>query len=86
VASIARFPDTSDPDGLVAALRADGVVLIEEFIPAATVAAIRAEVDDHVAAAEAGMRTVNPAVQAFYGPHTKHVSALAGCRAPSPTR
>ncbi len=23
------------------------------------------------------MRTVNPAVQAFYGPHTKHVSALA---------
>jgi ectoine hydroxylase-related dioxygenase (phytanoyl-CoA dioxygenase family) len=28
------------------------------------------------------MRTVNPAVQAFYGPHTKHVSALA---AVSPT-
>ncbi len=38
--------------------------------------------DDAVAAAEAGMRTVNPAVQAFYGPYTKHVSALA---AVSPT-
>ncbi len=77
VASVARFPDTSDPDALIAALRADGAVLVDEFIPAPTVSAIRAEVDDAVAAAEAGMRTVNPAVQAFYGPHTKHVSALA---------
>jgi ectoine hydroxylase-related dioxygenase (phytanoyl-CoA dioxygenase family) len=81
-ASIARFADTRDPDALVAALRADGAVLVDEFIPAATVTAIRAEVDDAVATAEAGMRTVNPAVQAFYGPHTKHVSALA---AASPT-
>jgi ectoine hydroxylase-related dioxygenase (phytanoyl-CoA dioxygenase family) len=81
-ASIARFADTLDPDALVAALRADGAVLVDEFIPAATVTAIRAEVDDAVATAEAGMRTVNPAVQAFYGPHTKHVSALA---AASPT-
>jgi len=82
MASIARCPDASDPDALVEALRADGAVLVDEFIPAATVAAIRAEVDDAVAAAEAGMRTVNPAVQAFYGPCTKHVSALA---AVSPT-
>jgi ectoine hydroxylase-related dioxygenase (phytanoyl-CoA dioxygenase family) len=82
VASIARCADTRDPDAVLAALRADGAVLVDEFIPAATVAAIRAEVDGAVAAAEAGMRTVNPAVQAFYGPHTKHVSALA---AVSPT-
>ena len=77
VASIARFADTSDPDAIVDALRADGAVLVDSFIPSATVAAIRAEVDDAVDAAEAGMRTVNPTVQAFYGPHTKHVSALA---------
>ena len=57
-------------------------MLVDEFIPPTTVAAIRAEVDDAVDAAEAGMRTVNPAVQAFYGPYTKHVSALA---AVSPT-
>jgi ectoine hydroxylase-related dioxygenase (phytanoyl-CoA dioxygenase family) len=82
VASVPRFADTSDPDGLIAALRADGAVLVDEFIPASTVEGIRAEVDDAVAAAQAGMRTVNPAVQAFYGPHTKHVSALA---AVSPT-
>jgi ectoine hydroxylase-related dioxygenase (phytanoyl-CoA dioxygenase family) len=74
--------DTSDPDAVLAALHTDGAVLIDSFIPASTVAAIRAEVDGAVEAAEAGMRTVNPAVQAFYGPYTKHVSALA---AVSPT-
>jgi ectoine hydroxylase-related dioxygenase (phytanoyl-CoA dioxygenase family) len=82
VATIARFADTSDDAAILAALRADGAVLVDSFIPPSTVAAIRAEVDDAVEAAEAGMRTVNPAVQAFYGPHTKHVSALA---AVSPT-
>ena len=82
MASIARFADTSDDRAIVDALRADGAVLVDEFIPATTVAAIRGEVDDAVDAAEAGMRTVNPAVQAFYGPYTKHVSALA---AVSPT-
>jgi ectoine hydroxylase-related dioxygenase (phytanoyl-CoA dioxygenase family) len=82
VASIARFADAGDPDGLVAALRDDGAVLVDEFVTPSTVAAIRAEVDDAVDAAEAGMRTVNPAVQAFFGPRTKHVSALA---AVSPT-
>jgi len=82
VASIARLADTSDPDAVVGALRADGAVLIDSFVPSSTVAAIRAEVDGAVEAAEAGMRTVNPAVQAFFGPCTKHVSALA---AVSPT-
>jgi ectoine hydroxylase-related dioxygenase (phytanoyl-CoA dioxygenase family) len=82
VASIARFSDASDADGLIGALRDDGAVLVDGFISPETVRAIRGEVDDAVAAAEAGMRTVNPAVQAFYGPHTKHVSALA---AVSPT-
>jgi ectoine hydroxylase-related dioxygenase (phytanoyl-CoA dioxygenase family) len=82
VAAIARFPDTSDPGALIASLRADGAVLVDEFVPAATVATIRREVDDAVAAAESGMHTVNDAVSAFYGPCTKHVSALA---AVSPT-
>ena len=40
------------------------------------------EVDAAVAAAEPGSKTVNEATQAFFGPHTKHVSSLA---AVSPT-
>jgi ectoine hydroxylase-related dioxygenase (phytanoyl-CoA dioxygenase family) len=82
MASIARFPGPRDPDALVAALRADGAVLVDSFIPPSTVAAIRGEVADAVESAESGMRTVNAAVQAFYGPYTKHVSGLA---AVSPT-
>jgi ectoine hydroxylase-related dioxygenase (phytanoyl-CoA dioxygenase family) len=82
VATIARFADTIDSEAIVAALRGDGAALIGSFISPSTVSAIRAEVDDAVERAEAGMRTVNPAVQAFYGPYTKHVSGLA---AVSPT-
>jgi ectoine hydroxylase-related dioxygenase (phytanoyl-CoA dioxygenase family) len=82
MASITGFADASDPDAIVATLRADGAVLIDELLSPATVRAIRAEVDDAVAAAQPGMRTVNSEIQAFFGPHTKHVSALA---AASPT-
>ena len=53
-----------------------------EMIDGETVAAINREVDDAVAAAEPGAKTVNAAIQAFFGPHTKHVSSLA---AVSPT-
>jgi ectoine hydroxylase-related dioxygenase (phytanoyl-CoA dioxygenase family) len=82
VTPIARFADTTDDDAIVDALRADGAVLIDSFLPASTVDAVNTEAATAVAAAEAGMRTVNPAVQAFFGPYTKHVSALA---AVSPT-
>jgi ectoine hydroxylase-related dioxygenase (phytanoyl-CoA dioxygenase family) len=82
VTSIARFGDTCDDDAIVAALLTDGAVLIDSFLPPSTVDAIVAETASAVATAEPGMRTVNPAVQAFFGPCTKHVSALA---AVSPT-
>ena len=77
-----RFRDGTDPTAVVDALREHGAVLIDEMVDGAIVAAINREVDAAVAAAEPGMRTVNPAIQAFFGPHTKHVSSLA---AVSPT-
>jgi ectoine hydroxylase-related dioxygenase (phytanoyl-CoA dioxygenase family) len=82
VAPIARFADTTDDAAITDALRADGAVLVDRFVPEATVDAVNAEVADAVAAAEPGMRTINPMIQAFFGPCTKHVSALA---AVSPT-
>lgn len=82
MATIARFADTADDAAITDALRADGAVLVDRFVPAATVDAVNAEVADAVAAAEPGMRTINPMIQAFFGPCTKHVSALA---AVSPT-
>ena len=82
MAPIARFADTTDDAAITDALRADGAVLVDRFVPEATVDAVNAEVADAVAAAEPGMRTINPMIQAFFGPCTKHVSALA---AVSPT-
>ncbi len=77
MATIARFADTTDDAAITDALRADGAVLVDRFVPQATVDAVNAEVADAVAAAEPGMRTINPMIQAFFGPCTKHVSALA---------
>jgi ectoine hydroxylase-related dioxygenase (phytanoyl-CoA dioxygenase family) len=57
-------------------------VLVEQLIDRDTVHAVNREVDDAVAAAVPGMRAINDAIQAFFGPHTKHVSSLA---AVSPT-
>ena len=82
VASVARFPDTSDPDAIVAALarRRRGAGRLVHLAGDGRGDPRRGR--RAVEAAESGMRTVNPAVQAFYGPYTKHVSALA---AVSPT-
>ena len=77
-----RFRDGTDPTAVVDTLREHGAVLVDEMIDGATVAAINREVDAAVAAAEPGSKTVNEATQAFFGPHTKHVSSLA---AVSPT-
>jgi ectoine hydroxylase-related dioxygenase (phytanoyl-CoA dioxygenase family) len=79
---VTRLDDGRDTDAVIAALAADGAVLIDRFVPTSVTDAINAEIDDAVAAAEPGMYAVNAAVQAFYGPCTKHVNALA---ASSPT-
>jgi len=79
---ITRLDDGKDAAAVLAALEADGAVLIDHFVSTDVTDAINAEIDADVAAAEAGMLAVNPTVQLFFGPHTKHVSALA---AASPT-
>jgi len=81
MASVTRCADTSDHTAILTALQADGAVLIDRFIAPETVAAVNAESADAVAAAEPGMRTINPLIQAFFGPCTKHVSALAAVSA-----
>jgi ectoine hydroxylase-related dioxygenase (phytanoyl-CoA dioxygenase family) len=72
-----RFADGTDTSAVVDALQEHGTVLIDQLIDEDTVSTINHEVDDAVAAAEPGAKTVNAAAQAFFGPHTKHVSSLA---------
>jgi ectoine hydroxylase-related dioxygenase (phytanoyl-CoA dioxygenase family) len=79
---LTRLDDGRDTDAVLAALEADGAVLIDHFVPTDVTDAINREIDADVGAAEAGMLAVNPTVQMFFGPQTKHVSALA---ATSPT-
>ena len=71
-----------DTAAVVRELREHGAVLVEQLVDPAIVDAVNREVDEAVAAAEPGMRTINEMIQAFFGPHTKHVSSLA---AVSPT-
>ena len=79
---IPTFTTGDDTTAVTEALREHGAVLVEQLVDRRVVDAINREVDDAVAAAVPGMKTINPMIQAFFGPVTKHVSALA---AESPT-
>jgi ectoine hydroxylase-related dioxygenase (phytanoyl-CoA dioxygenase family) len=78
MAELPRIADGRDTSAIVDALREHGGVIVERVIDDETVAVINHEVEAAVDSAELGMRTVNEAVQAFFGGHTKHLSGLAG--------
>jgi ectoine hydroxylase-related dioxygenase (phytanoyl-CoA dioxygenase family) len=77
VASLKHLPSTAAVDEVVAALRADGGVIVERLFAGEVIEAINREVDARVTAADPGMRHLNPAIQVFFGDRTKHVSGLA---------
>ena len=81
-AFVPRLPNGDDTTTVVDELREHGAVVIDQLVDPQIVAAINDEVDAAVSEAEPGMRTINAAIQSFFGPHTKHVSSLA---AVSPT-
>ena len=64
-------------DEVVAALRADGAVIVHNLLAPDVVSAINTEVDPYVQAADPDMRHLNPGVQYFHA-QTRHVSGLAG--------
>lgn len=67
-----------DPlDAVEQALAADGGVIVEGFLDPPVVARIRDEVATARAAADPGMKHLNPAIQFFYGDKTRHVNGLA---------
>lgn len=76
-AKLARLPVHESADAISEALLADGAVMVEGFLERGVVAAIQAEVEAPLAAADPGMRHLNPAIQFFFGDKTRHVSGLA---------
>jgi len=78
MAELKHLPASGPADDVVRVLREDGGVIIEDLIDARAVAAINAEVDGYVEAANPEMRHLNPAIQIFFGNRTKHVGGIAG--------
>lgn len=68
-------------DGLgeiVSALRGSGAVIVEDMLDADTLRRFNGEIDAPLAAAEPGRRLVNPVIEGFFGPHTRHITGVAG--------
>jgi len=76
-ATLERLKAHEPVDAIHAALLAHGAVLVEGFIGPDVVAAIRREVETPLAAADPGMKHLNPAIQFFFGDKTRHVSGMA---------
>jgi ectoine hydroxylase-related dioxygenase (phytanoyl-CoA dioxygenase family) len=62
---------------LLAALDEDGAVVIEGLLDAATLSRLNAEVEPALAAADPGMKHLNPLVAGFFGARTRHLSGVA---------
>jgi ectoine hydroxylase-related dioxygenase (phytanoyl-CoA dioxygenase family) len=75
--SLERLSPHDSIDAIQAALVARGAVIVEGLIGAELVAAIRREVEAPLAAADPGMKHLNPAIQFFFGDRTRHLSGMA---------
>jgi ectoine hydroxylase-related dioxygenase (phytanoyl-CoA dioxygenase family) len=68
----------SDPlDAIEQALKDDGGVIVERFLTSEVVAQIRQDVAAARAAANPGLKHLNPAIQFFFGDKTRHVNGMA---------
>jgi len=63
-------------DAIEQALKDDGGVMVEGFLSADVVRRIRDEVAQARAAANPGMKHLNPVIQFFYGDKTRHVNGM----------
>lgn len=77
--AVPSMPLASPTPDLLAALDEYGAVIVEDFLSAAVVRALNAELDELVAA-EAGRRQgfVNEQIAAFFGNKVSHLAGLAG--------
>jgi ectoine hydroxylase-related dioxygenase (phytanoyl-CoA dioxygenase family) len=76
-ASLQRVNANAPIDAIEQALKNDGAVIVLEFLASEVVARIEAEVAEARAAANPGMKHMNPAIQFFYGDRTRHVNGMA---------
>jgi ectoine hydroxylase-related dioxygenase (phytanoyl-CoA dioxygenase family) len=77
-ASLVRLPATTPTEQIHAALARDGALIIEDLLDAATLARINAGIEPLLAGTDPEMTHLNPTITAFFGPHVRHLSGLAG--------
>jgi ectoine hydroxylase-related dioxygenase (phytanoyl-CoA dioxygenase family) len=66
----------ADIDLIVAALLADGGLIVEGLLDQGTLAAVNSEVDPFVEAADPAAKQINESLDAFFGKRTRHVTSL----------
>jgi ectoine hydroxylase-related dioxygenase (phytanoyl-CoA dioxygenase family) len=81
-AALARLHASAPSDEIVACLRRDGGVIVEDLLDRGQLEAINREIDPFVEAAEIGAKQINAALDEFFGPRTRHVDSLTA-RSPS---
>lgn len=73
-----RLKPDDGTEAIVAALQADGGVIVQEMLSRNLLDAINEELDPHIESADPGMEHINPAIGFFFGDKTRHVSGVAG--------
>ena len=76
-ATLRRLHASDSLDAMEQGLKDDGGVIIEGFLAPDVVSRIKVEVAYARAAANPGMKHLNPAIQFFYGDKTRHVNGMA---------
>jgi ectoine hydroxylase-related dioxygenase (phytanoyl-CoA dioxygenase family) len=76
-AALQRLPVSAPLDAFAQALKDDGGLIVEDFLAADVVARIREEVAAARAAANPGLKHLNPMIQFFFGDKTRHVNGMA---------
>ena len=77
-AQIGILEADSPVEKICAALRSDGAVIVEKLVPDEIIAAVNAEVDSYIEAADPSVEHLNPAIGAFFGDKTRHVAGVPG--------
>ncbi len=79
--SLNHLPNDATAEQLIDELDTFGAVIIDEFLSAEVVDAFNAEIDPLLAARSNNHAHPNEAIEFFHGPHTKHLTGVAGVSA-----
>jgi Phytanoyl-CoA dioxygenase (PhyH) len=77
-ATLERLPATSSVDDVHEVLERDGAVIVEQLLSSEVVAAVNAEVETAVQAADPDADWFNEIMKGFHGPNTRAVSGVPG--------